>query len=157
MKKSLLIIVFSLFLTTAVFSQVSFSGPADGFVSSGVTVSTDDYADYTGPYKNEQRIIPDPNIDENSAGNYVQGNLIDGSNFTPGVDNPFMNAGDTVIVFKKFMGLLDPGGYIPPDPYIAIGPNHIVQVDNGRFRITDKNGGNSKTINSDQWYSSDRN
>ncbi|MFC2085200.1 T9SS type A sorting domain-containing protein, partial [Bacteroidota bacterium] len=43
--------------------------------------------------------------------------------------------------------------FIPPDPYIAVGPNHVIQIVNSSFRITDKKGNSIKTINAVTWYS----
>jgi len=43
---------------------------------------------------------------------------------------------------------------IPPDPCIAVGPNHIMHLVNSSFRISDKRGNTIKTINASSWYSS---
>ena len=44
------------------------------------------------------------------------------------------------------------GNYIPPDPYIAVGPNHIIVIDNDEFSIWDKQGNSIKNINAGSWY-----
>jgi len=43
---------------------------------------------------------------------------------------------------------------IPPDPHIAVGPNHILATVNSRFAIWDKHGNLLRNIDADQWYSS---
>ena len=58
---------------------------------------------------------------------------------------------DTVLVFSSFYGIAQTNS-IPPDPYIAVGPEHVVQVVNSRFRITDKEGNTLKTISAGNWY-----
>ncbi len=45
------------------------------------------------------------------------------------------------------------GNWIPPDPHCAVGPNHVIFVDNGRVRILDKKGNTLRTINANTWYS----
>lgn len=45
------------------------------------------------------------------------------------------------------------GNWIPPDPHCAVGPNHVIFVDNGRVRILDKKGNALRTINANTWYS----
>ena len=53
---------------------------------------------------------------------------------------------------KNFQGVPDQGYYIPPDPYLAVGPNHIIATVNSRFRILDKSGVVQKTIEANTWY-----
>jgi hypothetical protein len=53
---------------------------------------------------------------------------------------------------KNFQGIPDQGYYIPPDPYLAVGPNHIIATVNSRFRILDKSGVVQKTIEANTWY-----
>ena len=65
-----------------------------------------------------------------------------------------MGSDSSPLILKGYLGLLDPGNYIPPDQHIAVGPTHIVGTDNGRFRIWDKNGILVKTINANAWFSS---
>jgi hypothetical protein len=42
--------------------------------------------------------------------------------------------------------------FIPPDPILAVGPNHVMAAVNSTFRIFDKNGTVLKTIDADLWY-----
>ncbi|MBT8381653.1 MAG: hypothetical protein KJO59_04795, partial [Ignavibacteria bacterium] len=45
------------------------------------------------------------------------------------------------------------GNYIPPDPDLAAGPDHIIAIDNGQFGIWDKLGNLIKNISADSWVS----
>jgi hypothetical protein len=51
-----------------------------------------------------------------------------------------------------FPGMEDIGSFIPPDPDVAVGPNHIMGVDNVSFRIWDRDGNILKTIDSYDWF-----
>ncbi|MFA5833059.1 MAG: T9SS type A sorting domain-containing protein [Bacteroidota bacterium] len=42
--------------------------------------------------------------------------------------------------------------FIPPDPILAVGPNHVMVAVNSTFRIFDKNGNILKTIDADAWF-----
>lgn len=44
------------------------------------------------------------------------------------------------------------GGSFPPDPIMAVGPNHVIAVENVVFRIWDKSGVLLKSIGSDGWF-----
>ncbi|MCH8012260.1 MAG: T9SS type A sorting domain-containing protein [Candidatus Marinimicrobia bacterium] len=51
----------------------------------------------------------------------------------------------------SFPGIPDLGTRFPPDPYVAVGPNHLMAVVNSRFRISDKSGNTLKTIDAKDW------
>jgi len=55
------------------------------------------------------------------------------------------------ILYQKFEGIPETNS-IPPDPYVAVGKNHIISVVNSSFRIMDKKGKTLKTIDADSWY-----
>jgi hypothetical protein len=44
--------------------------------------------------------------------------------------------------------------FVPPDPIIAAGPNHLMPVVNGDFAIFDKSGTNLQQIHAADWFSS---
>lgn len=136
-----------------------YQGPASGSVPSGVIVTTGAFLDmYSG-----EKLSP-----------YVRKKLRNKINFTPYPDElntvlPKAPAGSNYMndplagvqsdspeptVFKSFQGFNDPGTYIPPDLYIAVGPTHVIGVDNGRFRIWDKEGRLVKNFSADAWFSS---
>jgi hypothetical protein len=144
-------------LTNFAFAQL-YQGPADGSVPSGVIVSTENFLDYTDniiskmPRRPVRNLIPI----QNSPGyfNNIPPTGPEGSNFIniEGKESVLQN--QDPLILNNFTGLLDPGGYIPPDQYIAVGPQHVMAVDNGRFRIWDKAGNLIKTINADSWFAS---
>ncbi|MBI3764941.1 MAG: hypothetical protein HY277_00360 [Ignavibacteriales bacterium] len=55
------------------------------------------------------------------------------------------------VILKNFLGFTS--GDFPPDPTMAVGPNHVVAIVNHAFRIWDKNGTLLKDIGSDSWFS----
>jgi hypothetical protein len=57
------------------------------------------------------------------------------------------------IMLRSFDGI-PMGNSIPPDPYIAAGPNHIMLTVNTSFAIYDKQGNHLKTIAASNWYNS---
>ena len=149
-----------LFSTFTLYSQL-YQGPASGSVSSGVIVSTDNFNFDNGPeippYL-QNRVIPRmPDQVYPSYMNNVKPTGPVGSNEIIQRDSPNShgNGNSDVLFLRSYQGFNDPGSYIPPDEYVAVGPQHVVGVDNGRFRIWDKNTGYLlKSISAAQWYSS---
>ncbi len=88
--------------------------------------------------------------------NQIQPTGIEGSNYMedPLINNPVRVTSGDFLLTKNFQGIQDQGQFIPPDPYVAVGPNHIVAVVNSRFRILDKSGTVIKTIEGSSWYQS---
>jgi hypothetical protein len=129
-------------------------GPKSGSLASGVTVSTDPYGPESPFFKQTNipprvnrpsRYLPDPpNMIPPAApagSNYVEDRL----------DKP-ASAASRPVVLKHFQGVPDQGVRIPPDPDLAVGPNHIIGIVNSRFKIFDKEGTVLKTVEADQWY-----
>jgi hypothetical protein len=127
------------------------TGPVDGSVPSGVIVSTDNYSKEAplgyGKFKLfnkfQENIIP------------VEAQASERDNFV--LDPIYANSKtnsvlDSLILFASFDGIPQ-GNSIPPDPYIAVGPDHVMLTVNSTFRITDKEGNTLKTISADQWFS----
>lgn len=154
MKKFFLFICLYLFLPCISFAQL-YQGPASGNVPSGVVVNTGQFVDNndnsqlplsvrrklrnTIPFQlYPDHMNPDPET-------RPQGPEVLGVND---------RGGDSPLLLKSYQGSLDPGNFIPPDFDIAVGPNHVITVDNGRFRIWDKSGNLIKNISSDQWFAS---
>jgi len=136
-----------------------YQGPASGSVPGGVIVTTGASFDmYTGdklsPYvrrklRNKINFKPYPDYLNKVAPKAPEGlNYMNDPLAGNQTDSP------DPTIFKSFQGFLDPGSYIPPDLYMAVGPTHVIGVDNGRFRIWDKEGRLVKTISADAWYSS---
>ncbi len=142
------------------FSEISFSqlyqGPATGSVQSGVAVSTTGFATVSiysfkqRPIKNKKpwKLIPNPvdiNIPESPLTSKFFDNVILNKSLSTQFDSSFL--------MKNFEGIQETNS-IPPDPYIAVGPNHIMLVVNSAFRICKKNGVTEKTIAAEDWYTS---
>ncbi len=153
MKNLYAFLVVIIFLVTTSFPQISYQGPAVGNVQSGVLVNTNTFP--------EAPIIIDPQIirDRVTESPYNEPFISPiTSPVTPSiyVEDPFVNGmgtngiGDNTIMLKKFPGIPQTNS-IPPDPTIAVGPNHVVACVNSRFSIWDKNGTLLKSIDADQW------
>jgi hypothetical protein len=148
MKKILLLII--AFLVSDITAQVTYNGPAEGSVSAGEAVNTSDF--------NNLKSYPPPGID---IINHFEP-VIPEMYIEPGNTqikrreffylNDNVDAHDSIIVFQNFDGIPVTQSY-PPDPYIAVGPNNLVQVVNRRFRITDKEGNTLKEIVAEDWFS----
>ncbi len=149
-------IIFCLFLAISLYGQL-YQGPANGSVSSGVTVNTNSFTEgdtpppgfKPKPIQNKLTIMKLPNVEDG-----IQPTGLEGSNY---VQDPLIGVvekpkGGDFLLTKNFQGVPDQGYYIPPDPYLAVGPNHIIATVNSRFRIMDKNGNVLKTIEANTWY-----
>ncbi|MCX6157618.1 MAG: T9SS type A sorting domain-containing protein [Ignavibacteriae bacterium] len=153
MKKLLLLL---LLLSNVGWAQL-YQGPASGSVTNGVIVSTGSYlnnlsGDPINPYvrkKLRNKINFKPYSDEL---NTVAPKAPAGSNYMNDPLAGLQTDAPDPTVFKSFQGFSDPGSYIPPDLYLAVGPTHVIGVDNGRFRIWDKEGRLIKTISADAWF-----
>ncbi|MEJ5262449.1 MAG: FlgD immunoglobulin-like domain containing protein [Ignavibacterium sp.] len=147
---TLILFILSFSLT---FPQVSYQGPATGNVASGVLVSTNSFPE--APIGNF-----DPRIIKDMSADYVdnQPSLLEavGPVFQPTyVEDPFVvggtnGIGDNTLLLKKFNGIPQTNS-IPPDPTIAVGPNHVVACVNSRFSIWNKEGVLLKSIDADAW------
>ncbi len=143
------------FITILLFLCITFiipaqSGPADGQSPVGAIVNTDNFG--PAPEKPARfRLFNkfDPAYD------LFQGDGTEGKNNVPdyGVMSTTEGGIDSVILFSSFDGIPETNS-IPPDPYLAVGPDHIIQTVNTSFRISDKEGNTLATIGADQWYSS---
>ncbi|MBK7629629.1 MAG: T9SS type A sorting domain-containing protein [Ignavibacteriales bacterium] len=152
-----IILAVTLLSSIMVFSQVSYTGPVTGSVSSGAMVNTGTFVD--APIGNiEKRIndknliypISEPMIIENDGLNIFQPTYVEDSNV---IDNP-NGIGDNTFLIENWNIALD-NNVIPPDPTIAVGPNHVMVLTNNGdgIRIYDKQGNLLKLINSTQWWS----
>ncbi|MGE5436623.1 MAG: hypothetical protein ACM3O3_05295, partial [Syntrophothermus sp.] len=131
----------------------SYSGPEQGSVHNGVTVSTNSFS----------KVITITEPKEEKVRNIlrykdVEGELIP-NNMPPAIQNYTEDKSLTgksydtamTIVLKSLQGLTETNS-IPPDPYVAVGPQHIVATVNSNFGIWDKEGNLLKTISADAWY-----
>lgn len=152
------LVLFLLFISNLGFAQL-YQGPASGSVPNGVIVSTGTMLDGFSGDKLSPYIRKKPRNKINFTAypdymNRVSPKAPEGANY---MNDPLIGMqqdSPDPTIFKSFQGFSDPGGYIPPDFYLAAGPTHIIGTDNGRIRIWDKNGNLVKNIVSDSWFSS---
>ncbi len=142
-----------LLLPVLVFGQ-TYDGPAAGNVSSGASVSTDTYLRTAPLMEPMEKHIRNTIKDEYEAV-YLDVNAPPaGSNYfeDPSLSNAQKRGVGQTVLLKSFTGIPE-GNSIPPDPYIAAGPTHIMATVNSSFAIWDKEGNLVKTINADAWFS----
>ena len=153
MLKRATILLITFFSNILIFSQITYQGPAVGNVTSGVLVSTNSFPE--SPIGiTEPRIIKDRNTESLET----EPMLLESMNPvfpTTYVEDPFITGnlngiGDNTLLLKKFNGIPQTNS-IPPDPTIAVGPNHVVACVNSRFSIWNKEGVLLKSIDADAW------
>ncbi len=153
-----IILAVTLLLTTNLFSQ-TYQGPSAGSVDSGAVVNTNSFPDF--PVEGDTDPIIRGEINLEGISNEPLILESDGSTVFPNTyiedmavgDN--LNAiGDNAMLLEKFNVAID-NNVIPPDPTIAVGPNHVMVLTNNGvgIRIYDKQGTLLKSINSSTWWS----
>ncbi len=155
MKHLIAFLFVTIILVTNSFSQITYQGPAVGNVASGVVLSTNNFPE--APINIEPQTIRDRITESPHKEPFITS--ISGP-VTPSiyVEDPLVKGmssngiGDNTLLLKKFPGIPQTNS-IPPDPIIAVGPNHVVACVNSRFSIWDKNGVLLKSIDADQWCS----
>lgn len=151
------LLLFLFIVSNATFAQL-YQGPANGSVPNGVIVNTENFPDFTDDIISKMPRRPLRNINPIQYTPEYMNNIPptgpEGSNVINIESSESLLQNQDPLVLRNYLGLLDPGNYIPPDQYIAVGPQHVMAVDNGRFRIWDKSGNVLKTINADYWFSS---
>jgi len=148
-KKSYHFLFLFIFAAALVFGQ-SYQGPATGNVTSGDTVSTDNFLRVapvgepqvkgthnviTPPFKYEYFEFNKPSPPEN----YFE-------------DPSIREITDSLTILLKDFSGISVSNKIPPDPHIAVGPTHIIATINSQFGIWDKEGNLIKVIEADNWY-----
>ena len=151
---------FLLFLLLLLYSKTlvngqTYSGPSTGSVDAGATVTTDDFILTPG----NQIPLTKPNVrnteypdskplfyngKENVFDNYI---YVEDSNINS------LNGGEIGInfVLNNFPANTMTN-FIPPDPAMAVGPNHIITTVNGMFSIWDREGNLLKNIDPGAWF-----
>jgi len=132
-------------------------GPRSGSIPGGTTASTDPFSPalvgerevilrHTPPEHQGIPLLPTPEDVMSPTGaegsNYIEQRLA----------KPSLAEASRVVVLRDFAGIPDQQQFIPPDPDIAAGPDHLIGVVNCRFRIWDKQGTVLKTITSWDWF-----
>lgn len=150
----LLFLFLALLTNFPAFAQALYQGPAQGSVTSGTITSTFTFnKSVINPpkpvaTKNKENPVIEPMYyqfntpDVKASDIYVQ-------DPNAGADNP-SNTEETLLL-KSFNGMNQTNS-IPPDPYLAVGPTHIVSTVNSNFAIYDKQGNLVQTVSADSWY-----
>jgi|WetSurMetagenome_2_1015567.scaffolds.fasta_scaffold02875_3 hypothetical protein len=146
-------------ISPKLFSQldsVYYKGPSQGSVSGGAIQTTDIFPAHLTLSSNEEKIGA-PLF----QGNDINKNMIMGWNKSDlpeyryiednHVDNNNSGTGDQTILLNTFPGI-GMTNYIPPDPVIAAGPEHLIICSNSLFKILDKEGTVLKTISAVGWW-----
>ncbi|MBM2840241.1 MAG: hypothetical protein HW412_769 [Bacteroidetes bacterium] len=158
MKSFLLSLSLVTLFGSASFAQLA-QGPAAGSVPSGVQVNTNNFDANASvlnegpPFREANKLhivptLPDP-------ANLPPPTGPAGSNY---YEDPSVHRGTAPpsvppITLGSFQGISQTN-FLPPDPHIAVGPNHIIAIVNSTFRIYDKSGNILKTINCGAWLNS---
>ena len=136
--------------------SVYYQGPSLGSVTSGAIQTTDNFSDYNfSPIGGLEIISP---LNRNTM---YQGDMIFGWDESqlpeyryiedlPVAKTSSGNGGQTVLL-NSFPGI-SMTNYIPPDPTIAVGPEHIIICANSTFKILDKEGNVLKSISAASWW-----
>jgi hypothetical protein len=133
-----------------------YKGPASGSVPTGAAVSTGSFlpgapSTFPGPIVQYPRnkipimLLPDPAGLQKPAAPM-------GSNYVEDPSARLATQNLPPIPLVSMPGIPDQATTIPPDPYLAVGPNHVIAVVNSRFRIWDKAGNVLKTIEGEPWF-----
>jgi hypothetical protein len=136
--------------------SVYYKGPSQGSVSSGAIQSTDNFTDNVISSSGVTAEIP--SVDRSSG---LKEDLILGWNSSQLPDYRYIedtqakinnteNGGQTVLL-NNFPGI-SMTNFIPPDPTIAAGPEHIIICANSTFKILDKEGNVLKSISAAVWW-----
>ncbi|MFZ4619325.1 MAG: T9SS type A sorting domain-containing protein [Bacteroidota bacterium] len=131
-------------------------GPKSGMINNGVITNTDNFISVSeiavkrqnGEKRNEnervEKLPPPKNMTAALApygSNYVEDRS--SRSITSAISRP--------VAVQDFEGVPQTN-FIPPDPILAVGPNHVMVAVNSTFRIFDKNGTILKTIDADAWF-----
>jgi hypothetical protein len=136
---------------------IALKGPKNGSVAAGIIVSTNPFTSL--------EISVSPQGEEREAAENRESKLWlapkdgiqptgpEGSNYFE--DKIFMDRASAVpaarpVQVKGFVGV-PATNFLPPDPIMAAGPNHVIVMVNTTFRIYDKNGTMLKNITATAW------
>ena len=151
-------LILLLVASPAVFSQldsVYYQGPSQGSVTSGAIQSTDNFSDNISISEGERKVsllnrssgLPQKYIFGWDASKLPEYRYVEDS---PVEKTNSGNGGQTVLL-NSFTGI-SMTNFIPPDPTIAAGPEHIIICANSTFKILDKEGNVLKSISAVAWW-----
>ena len=136
---------------------VAAKGPKNGTVAAGIIVSTSSFPSLVTPVvpRGEEREAAENRESKLwlAPKNGIQPTGPEGSNYFE--DKIFMNRALSTpasrpVQVKGFVGV-PATNFLPPDPIMAVGPNHVIVMVNTTFRIYDKSGTLLKNITADAW------
>lgn len=146
-------------------------GPKAGTVPTGTLVSISSFPNIAPtmdePSNERMRIIENKEVeyeDEHEAemeqpwlalkhnAHHVEATAPEGSNYREDATSATASIGRPVLT-KSFLGIPQTNS-IPPDPIMAVGPQHIIIMVNTSFRIFDKSGNVLKTITAQNFLNS---
>lgn len=151
------VVLFLVFGISSIYAQVIYQGPAFGSITGGATVTTGSF-DGKGISGLPQRILNEdweenepPLVDDKYNNTPPLAPLGSNEFIDPAVLlNP--SALQPPAVVNDFRGNLQTSS-IPPDPIMAVGPNHIISMVNTSFVIWDKAGNILFQSTADAWLS----
>jgi len=152
--KTLLKVLLIAMMPVVTLSQELAKGPKSGSVPGGVTVTTDIFSAISKstpkPFVSGRPHRGDPVVSETESRPQLKTlNPIFVEDNASTVDDAITRP----LILEDFEGIPDQGVFPPPDPVIAVGPDHIMACVNTRFRIWDKDGTVLKTIEASDWFS----
>ena len=145
-----------------------FQGPGTASIPNGASVSTNDFtsgarATVQALISTKQQAIRIGEVDlikntkhglphvRSPRANFVKDTAID--NAAEGLLSPKTRyQPDAPFPLKGFPGIADKGTFIPPDPIMAAGPNHLMACVNSDFGIFTKDGTLVKQIDATLWF-----
>ena len=145
-----IVLGFSVLTFAQLLDSVYYQGPSQGSVVSGAVQTTDNFPTYMEIIPGEDtRVIPNVDNSFNSEPQIMDYDMsklpeyiyVEDTNAGINV-NPKLDVNGGSVLLNKFQGYTATNA-IPPDPSMAVGPNHIVATVNGFpsfFRIFDKQG-----------------
>ncbi len=147
--------------TVSALSQALYQGPASGSVSGGAIVSTDQFAKQPDvPLQPNRKLIMNPFWDKLNPP-YIEDRFNATPPAAPAGANLFLDAAvqshmsanmaNAPKVVTDFSGNPETNS-IPPDPIMAVGPNHVMTLVNSSFRIYDKKGNLLFQRSADAWF-----
>jgi len=134
------------------------SGPKNGSVANGVSLTTDGFPSAPAVVEPGIKEVPLRPVDPPLVApkNVMPPKGPEGSNYFEdgGLSSGSGTAGRPVVQ-QSFQGIPQTQ-FLPPDPIIAVGPNHVLACVNSAFRIWDRAGTVLKTINLSSWFANVR-
>ncbi len=158
MKKQLIITtLIILCLSAASFAQldsVFYQGPAAGSVASGVMVTLNQFT-FDEPATGNtiaDRNLEEPYFDPNPSD--LQPADFPGYVYVEDTPVSDVNRGTNAqtVILNKWDGIPMTNS-IPPDPHMAVGPDHVIACVNSAFSVWDKEGNLMASVNADTWIS----